>query len=108
MYVAIGDGYYDAEGNQGSGATATFTVAPRRLTGLTVTAGHAKLGLSWTAPAGTVTGYDVHYTLGARRPAPEWSRTTRRFRAGPVSLGRRRLGGRFAQRHGGPPTRLPA
>ena len=32
------------------------------MTGLTVTAGDQKLDVSWTAPSGTVTGYDVHYT----------------------------------------------
>ena len=31
-------------------------------TGLTVTARDAALGLSWTPPAGVLTGYDVHYT----------------------------------------------
>ena len=31
-------------------------------TNLGVTVGNAQLGLTWTAPSGTVTGYDVHYT----------------------------------------------
>ena len=31
-------------------------------TNLDVTVGNAQLGLTWTAPSGTVTGYDVHYT----------------------------------------------
>ena len=34
-------------------------------TGLSVTAGNARLGLSWTAPAGAPGGYDVHYTSAA-------------------------------------------
>ena len=65
VYVAIGDGYYDAAGNQGSAATATFTVVPAAPTGLTVTAGNTQLGLTWTAPAGTVGSYDVHYTASS-------------------------------------------
>ena len=31
-------------------------------TGLLITPGARQLALTWTAPAGTVTGYDVHYT----------------------------------------------
>ena len=46
-------------------STGTPQGAPDAPTGLTVTAGNARLNLAWTAPAGTVTGYDVHFTSAA-------------------------------------------
>ena len=39
---------------------------PPKPTGLSVTAGNGRLEVSWSAPAGSLTGYDVHYT---RAPA---------------------------------------
>ena len=36
--------------------------APAAPTGLTATPGDGQLALAWTAPSGTLTGYDVHYT----------------------------------------------
>ncbi|MCY4632730.1 MAG: cadherin-like beta sandwich domain-containing protein, partial [bacterium] len=52
---------------------------PAAPTGLMVVEEDETLELSWTAPGGTVTGYDVHYT-SALSPAPARSPTTRRCR----------------------------
>ena len=51
------------DGISSYGITITREFKP---TGLTVTPGNAKLDLSWTAPSGTVTGYDVHYTSASK------------------------------------------
>ena len=44
---------------KGETASAQGPAAP---TGLTVTSDERQLSLSWTAPSGSLTGYDVHYT----------------------------------------------
>ena len=50
------------------GALSPFAAAPAEAqtpaapTNLMVSAGDGSLALSWTAPTGTLTGYDVHYT----------------------------------------------
>ena len=65
IYVAVTNGYYDAAGNQGTAASATFTLdatVPGAPTDFIVKPGDGGLSLSWIAPSGTVTGYDVHYT----------------------------------------------
>ena len=41
------------------------TATPAAPTELAVAAGDAQLALSWKAPSGTLTGYDVHYTSAA-------------------------------------------
>ena len=62
VYVAISNAYYDAFGNQGQAASATYSVRSTVPTRLRVTASSAKLALEWIAPTGALTGYDVHYT----------------------------------------------
>ena len=62
VYVGISNAFYDAFGNQGQAASATYTVRSTVPTRLQVTAGNAKLALEWTAPTVALTGYDVHYT----------------------------------------------
>ena len=59
-----------ATSDVGPGAWATGTGTPQAAapgvpTGPDVTAGDGTLAVSWTAPSGTVTGYDVHYTSAA-------------------------------------------
>ncbi len=45
-----------------SGSARAGTTTPTAPTALSADAGSGSLALSWTAPAGTPTGYDVHYT----------------------------------------------
>ena len=42
--------------------TTTMPATPAAPTMLSADAGDGSLALSWTAPAGTLLGYDVHYT----------------------------------------------
>ena len=81
-----GNGYGSWSASQ-SGTPAVQTVAAP--TSLQVSAGNAQLSLSWTAPTGTLTGYDVHYTSAAAgtvtnsatasgsNPATAWVAVTR-------------------------------
>ncbi len=65
VYVAVSGDWYDVDGNRGAAASATFTVdstLPDAPTGLKLASGDGALTASWTAPTGTPTGYDVHYT----------------------------------------------
>ena len=79
---AEGDGPWS---DAGTGSTNTST--PAAPTGLGVSAGNAKLDLTWTAPTGAVTGYHVHYTSSStvandaaasgNDPASAWVAVTR-------------------------------
>ena len=49
----------------GSVTSVTVTITDDEPSDLTVTPADGTLNLSWTAPSGTLTGYDVHYTSAA-------------------------------------------
>ncbi|WP_419916316.1 Calx-beta domain-containing protein [Candidatus Poriferisodalis sp.] len=57
-----------------SAGTLTITIVDNDLaaapSGLAVRGESAKLALSWTKPAGTLSGYDVHYTSASATAAP--------------------------------------
>ena len=63
--AAAGNGYGPWTATQ-SGSPTNLPAAPMNLV---VTRGDTKLDLSWTAPSGTVTGYDVHYTSALKTGA---------------------------------------
>ena len=78
-----GNGNGNGGNGNGDDTTPPALVAP---TNLGVTAGDAQLNLRWTAPPGTVTGYDVHYKTAAAPdqratlptdPATGWVAVTR-------------------------------
>ena len=80
-----GNGY----GSWSAWQTGTPSNVPAAPTNLNVAAANTRLELTWTAPAGTLTGYDVHYTSAAsgsvansavasgNNPATAWVAVTR-------------------------------
>ena len=61
---------YDPDTDWTDGLSVSVSLAefvPDLPTNLGVASADAQLNLTWTAPSGTVTGYDVHYTSGERR-----------------------------------------
>ncbi len=67
--VTTSDGDFDSRASAWVTVSCTPTGPPHKVLGLTVTAGDAKLDLSWTAPVGTVTGYEVQHKLSS---AMDW------------------------------------
>ena len=67
--LGVGENALKVEVTAQDGTKKTYTVtvtrqgAPDAPTNLRASAGNQKLDLTWTAPWGTVTGYDVHYTM---------------------------------------------
>ena len=54
--------HWPSSSNEGTPAAPTSTSTPAAPTNLSVTSGDGSLVVSWTAPSGTLTGYDLHYT----------------------------------------------